>query len=87
MNTNDIVSQVLKEALPDSLPPSFDRVITATYLRKGKRPIINADLEMFDGQKASVQLVKWDHSWSHQWTSLEGGPIAWDGVKWIRKGE
>ncbi len=86
VTATEIVDQVLKDALPPSIPPSFKRIKSARYLRIGKHPIINAELEMFDGLSASVQLTKWNHGYSHQWTQLNGGSAKWNNElgKWER---
>lgn len=83
-----IIEQVLLESLPPNVPPSFAKVLSTEYLRRGKHPIINAELEMFDGKPAAVQCVAWSYGslrrWSHQWIKLDGGDLSWNGQKWQR---
>lgn len=83
----NIVKKVLADALSPGIPPSYRCILRAKFLRKGRRPVINADLEMFDGLSASVQAQLWDHGWSHRWVSMEGASIWWNGEKWQRESD
>lgn len=84
-NAAVIVAEVLADSLPPGVPPSHLKIIAASFLRLGRQPVIEAELEMFDGLAASVQCCKYGGIWSHYWVKLDGGSAAWNGEAWERK--
>ena len=44
-----------------------------------------AELEMFDGLRADVEVWQWrSEAWAHRWIKLEGGDLSWENGSWNR---
>lgn len=73
----------MREAYASTVPPGtplpFDAMRNIT--RKGKR--YTAQVEMFDGLPAVLQ-IKRDHIMCFEWLELEGGDICFEDGRWVR---
>lgn len=83
-NREKIVRDVLTGALPEGVPPSFKSVEYVTTDGRGNALEIVAGLTMFDNMPATVRLRRWSLGWSHQFTSLPGGPCSFECGEWRR---
>jgi hypothetical protein len=79
-----LVSRVLGEVLPPDVPPSHRRIVSAISSGSGRREVITAELEMIDGQPATVELRPWSLGWSHRFTNMPGGALSYEDGVWIR---
>jgi hypothetical protein len=78
----DEIHRVLMDVLPAGVPPSFGRIVSASFT--GKRTLV-AELEMFDGLRAEVEAWQWcPDGWAHRWIKLDGGDLSWEEGRWIR---
>lgn len=85
MSAADTVNEALRGCLPPGAPTSFASITSVETFGKGRNQSIVANLVMFDGLKAQVELSKWSMGWSHRYTYMEGGPCSFDGEKWCRE--
>ncbi|WP_374453784.1 hypothetical protein [Phenylobacterium sp.] len=79
-----VVRDTLLAVLPPGVPPSFDRIVSARFIGTGRRRIASADLVMFDGSPATVEVWIAGVCTAHRWTSMPGGSAFWDGDAWRR---
>ncbi|WP_454021146.1 hypothetical protein [Azospirillum sp. Marseille-Q6669] len=79
------ITAVLRAVLPPGVPPSFRRVLCARFDGAGQRRIVVADLEMADGLTATVEAWRYaPGGWAHRWLAMAGGPMSWNGRRWVR---
>lgn len=77
-----LTEEVLNSSLPRGVPPIFERVEAACFVRP-KRVV--ARLLMFDGQLAEVVLWQWaSGAWAYRWNCLAGGDVVWEDGRWRR---
>lgn len=82
LSAADEVRRILSDVLPADVPPFFARIVSAR--RDGKRQIV-AELEMFDGLRAEIEVWQWNpQAWAHRWTRFEGSDISWEDGRWTR---
>lgn len=87
MTPAEIVDKHLRGCLPPGVPPSYSKVIWAEQKMKGRRPVWEALLLMFDGKPGRVEVFKGGRGveiWGHRWTDLPGGSCSYEGGRWIR---
>ena len=83
MDAEAVVRAVLMDALPKGTPPSFRRVLSTRRLMSPNKVI--AELEMFDGLRAEVEVWQWSTiGWAHKWNSMPGGDISFENGCWVR---
>jgi hypothetical protein len=82
-------AQMVLDCLTACLPPgvslSFRRIVRARFEGSGRRKRSVADVEMFDGRHATVEV--WQYApgaWAHRWPTMDGGAAYWDGSAWRR---
>lgn len=81
-NAKDEIRRVLMDVLPPGVPPSFGRIVSASF--NGSKVLV-AELEMFDGLRAEVEAWQWrPDGWAHRWVKLDGGDLSWEDGRWWR---
>lgn len=81
-----IVRSALLSVLPPGVPPSFRSIAGARFDGAGRSRNATADLIMFDGQPATVEVDQSAEGlWRHRWLSLPGGSVSWEGGRWVRR--
>ena len=86
MNAHLMVAQAFTDCLLKGVPLPFS-VIGARYAKKTKKEsIAQADVEMFDGEKAIVEVTKSTDAawgWHIKWIKLSSD-ISYEGDRWVR---
>ncbi|WP_342152391.1 hypothetical protein [Methylorubrum sp. SB2] len=86
---SEAVRTVLLACLPPGVPPSFQEIVSARYVGSGRQRRARAELRMFDGLPAIVEVFIGGVALGvpmpgHQWMEMEGGPCAFEGGRWQR---
>lgn len=79
----------LRGCLPPGVPVSYRQIVRAKRIGSGRRQIIRAELVMFDGEPATVEVFKAGEvlgvaMWGHYWTAMPGGPCSFEEGRWQR---
>jgi hypothetical protein len=83
----DWVNSCLRSVLPDGVPPSFQSIDSAHFEGSGRQRKAIANLTMFDGETATVQVWEWGGgSYAHRYTAMPGGDCSFDHGRWVRVG-
>lgn len=80
----DFVRTALEAVLPDGVPPSWVSIDKAHYVGFGRNAAAFAEVTMFDGLSAKVEVRPWGSSHSHRWTDMPGGDASFEDGRWIR---
>lgn len=87
LSAEHIVRETLEACLPEGVPPSFRSIDKVRAIGRGKRRQIVARLTMVDGLRATVRLRQWSLGWTHRFSCMEAGPLAWEDGAWRRAGQ
>lgn len=79
----------LNGCLPPGVPRSYRRIVKAKRVGSGRHQVLRAELIMFDGEPATVEVFKAGEAfgitmWGHHWTSMPGGACAFEDGRWQR---
>lgn len=77
----------LASCLPPGVPPIYRSIRNARFFERDRRQIATAELEMFDGQPATVEVFIWRLGVAHRWTNLVGGDACYEAGRWQRQHE
>lgn len=85
----DLVDHHMRGVLPPGVPPSYRNIISAGFVGSGKKRTIVAELEMFDGERAVVEVFSWGkHDGrpcsGHRWLAWSGAPCFFEDGAWKR---
>ncbi len=86
MNARELVQKTLQDMV-GPIPTSHRSIVGARFDGKHR---VTAELEMFDGQPATVELKRWTAGdgliggWSVHFMELPGGNVMWTGSQWER---
>ena len=83
MKAASFVAERLQACLPPGVPPSYREIVSARYERSGAARAAIADLIMFDGLPARVQISTIGLM-PQRYTDLPGGDLSFEGGRWIR---
>jgi hypothetical protein len=84
MSAAGFVQGHMQSCLPSLVPLAFT-IKSADWRRNGKLDrIAVAEVEMFDGQPALLEVRSLNLMESHLWISLPGGDVAFENGKWRR---
>ena len=81
------IDRALRACLPQDVPPSFTRIISARWTRTRRKRVAEADLTMFDGQPAKVRVWRYGSypdALAHTFHDLPGGDVSYEDGRWIR---
>ena len=80
-----IIRAHLMGCLPPGVPASFQAITAARFEGSGRRRKAIGQVQMFDGQPATVEVFQAsDVIWGHRWTEMPGGACSWEGGRWRR---
>lgn len=83
-----LVDNHLASCLPVGCPPCHRLVIKARFVGVGKKSVAIADVEMFDGQAAKIEVFRWGlGGLGHRWTEMAGGCAFYEDGRWQRETE
>lgn len=82
----EVVAEHLAACLVPGMPPSH-RAIRRAYLQgKGRNWRAIAELEMFDGKTATVEVFERPSGgYGHRWIEMPGGDVYFEAGQWRRK--
>jgi hypothetical protein len=82
----DLIAEHLAACQPPAETPIYRAIKHALYVGFGPKRVAMAELEMFDGQAATIEVYAWGvDCLAHRWTRLDGGFIACEGGRWVRR--
>lgn len=93
MTAEELVAEHLAACLPLDTPPSYRRIVSARFVGTGRKRVAVAELEMFDGQPAKVEVHEYGKGGygfggsSHRWLEMEGGNACYWNGRWQREQE
>lgn len=80
------VERHLASCLPDGVPPCHRRIVKARFKGHGRKSVAVAEVEMFDGQPATVEVFTWGPGcFGHRWTDMTGGCAYYEDGHWRRE--
>lgn len=82
-----VAESYLASILPHGTPPRHRSIIRSRHVGAGRRRMIVADLEMFDGLSATIEIFSWNDRLGHRWTNLPGGDVYFKNGRWQRESE
>jgi hypothetical protein len=82
-----LITEHLASCLPPDVPPSYQSISNARLAGYGKGRRAIADLIMFDGKAAQIEVTERDGMRRHRWISLEGGAVFFENGRWQRESE
>lgn len=82
-----LVAEHLASCLPPGVPPSYQSITNAKLAGYGKGRRAIANLVMFDGKAARIEVTERDDFRKHRWLLLEGGDVAFENGCWQRVSE
>lgn len=90
--TNDSLAEKailnhLASCLPSGVPPIYRSITNARFFDQDRKQVATADLEMFDGQFATIEVFIWNLGIAHRWTRFLGGDAFYEDGRWQRTAE
>lgn len=85
----EIVESALKASLPKGTPMPYKNFTSAKFI-KAKRKTVVAEIELFDGLTAVIEVTTWaniEGAWSYGWINNPGGAFGFSNGKWRRISE
>lgn len=86
-SASEMVADHLASCLPPGTPPCYRSIVHAHYMGSGKKRLAVAELEMFDGQPATLEVFQWGLGRGHRWTFMSGGNAFFEDGRWQRDTE
>lgn len=88
----DEVKAHLLDVLPPGVPPSYKDILSAEYVGSGRKRTAVAELVMFDGERAVVEVFWWGSfdsvkCYGHRWLVWNGPAAYFEGGEWKRDTE
>lgn len=85
MGADNFIICAMRECLPDDVPLSF-AVVSARWMRKGAQRRAVAEVVMFDGAPATLEVWTWssEGGHAHMWKSMTGGDATFEVGRWVR---
>jgi hypothetical protein len=94
----DIVARHLLDVLPKGVPPSHREIVSARLVGSGRSRTAVAELIMFDGAHATVEVFSWGHQgpvrhghvpssvkqYGHRWLVWNGPAACFENGQWKR---
>lgn len=85
LDASSLVEKHLADCLPPGTPPYHRAILTARYVGTGRKRVAIANVEMFDGLPATVEVFRWGaNAFGHRWTAMEGGAVYFEDDRWHR---
>lgn len=80
------VASYMASCLPHGVPPCHRLIANARFVGFGRRRVAVADVEMFDGQPATIEVFRWGpmNAFGHRWTAMQGGAAFYEDGRWQR---
>lgn len=86
MSAAQIVREHLLSVLPRGVPPCFSSIRSGVATGRGRKTIYRAELVMFDGRSATVEVFGSGPGLKgHRWTAMDGGAAFFENGKWQRE--
>lgn len=80
----EFVTEAMHSCLPPDVPPPFTIDWANFMVASGPKAWASAQVTMFDGQPAQLEVHRWNGSHKHRWVTMPGGDCSFEGGRWVR---
>jgi hypothetical protein len=75
----------LASCLPPGAPQIYRAIHNPHFVTRERKQVAIAELELFDGQAATIEVFIWNFGVAHRWTRLDGGNAFFANGRWQRE--
>lgn len=80
----EFVTAAMQDCLPPGVPLSFTIDWANFMVATGPKAWAAAQVTMFDGLPAQLEVHRWGDSHKHRWVAMMGGDASFEDGRWIR---